>query len=382
MPGFELINSKEKKAIDRVFKNGAVLFRHGFENIRNNNYEVLNFEKNFSRYIGTKYALGVTSGTAALRVGLAAIGIKPGDEVITQSFTFVATIEAIVESGATPVIVNVDKNLDLDVIDLKRKITNKTKCIIPVHMLGNPSKMKEITRIARSKKIYIIEDVAWGLGGSYKNKKLGSIGDIGAFSFDHAKALTTGEGGMLTFSNKKLFMNAKAWHDHGHENNPKLPRWEDSRTSSGFNFRMNEIQGAIGNVQLSKLNKVIKFQIDKKNKLAKIAFQFGFKVRTHEDNNVDTCDSFIFFTKNSLEAKKLKIHLSKYSISTKILPEAISWHFAGKFNHIKQIKQIKTIEKNLKVSEKYLSKAISLPIMLKDNKIEYKFLNALKRFDR
>ena len=109
-----------------------------------------------------------------------------------------------------------------------------------------------------------------GLGGSYKNKKLGSIGDIGAFSFDHAKALTTGEGGMLTFSNKKLFMNAKAWHDHGHENNPKLPRWEDSRASSGFNFRMNEIQGAIGNVQLSKLNKVIKFQIDKKINLPRL----------------------------------------------------------------------------------------------------------------
>ena len=380
MPGFELINFEEKKAINRIFNNGAVFFRHGFENIRNNNYEVLNFEKKFSNYIGVKYSLGVTSGTAALRVALAAIGIKPGDEIITQSFTFVATIEAIVESGGIPVIANVNENLDMDINDLKQKITNKTKCIMPVHMLGNPANMKSIKKIAKQNKLHIVEDVAWGLGGSIHNKKLGSLGDIGAFSFDHAKALTTGEGGMLTFSNKDLYMKARAWHDHGHENNPKLPRWEDSRQSSGFNFRMNEIQGAIGSVQLKKLDKLINFQIKKKNKLAKIVNKFGYRVRTHLKNAVDTCDSFIFFANKKNEAKELKIHLTKYNISTKILPEAISWHFAGKFSHITQIKNIKKLKKDLKESENNLSKALSLPIMFNDKLIEKKLLNALSNY--
>ena len=355
-------------------------FRHGFENIRNNNYEVLNFEKKFSKYIGVRYALGVTSGTAALRVALAAIGIKPGDEIITQSFTFVATVEAIVEAGGIPVIVNVNENLDMDINDLNDKITNKTKCIIPVHMLGNPANMRSIKKIAKQNRLHIIEDVAWGLGGSINNKKLGSLGDIGAFSFDHAKALTTGEGGMLTFSNINLYKKARAWHDHGHENNPNLPRWEDSRQSSGFNFRMNEIQGAIGAVQLKKLDKLINFQIKKKNKLSKIVKKFGYRVRINMKKTVDTCDSFIFFAGNSNEAKKLKIHFTKYNISTKILPEAISWHFAGKFSHIKQIKNIKKLKTKLKISEKHLSKALSLPIMYNDKLIEKNLFKALTNF--
>ena len=380
MPGFELINNEEKKAVNRIFKNGSVFFRHGFENIRNNNYEVLNFENEFSKYIGVKYALGVTSGTAALRVALAAIGIKPGDEIITQSFTFVATVEAIVESGGIPVIVNVNENLDMDINDLNKKITKKTKCIIPVHMLGNPSNMKIIKKIAKQNRLHILEDVAWGLGGSINNKKLGSLGDIGAFSFDHAKALTTGEGGMLTFSNRNLYMRARAWHDHGHENNPNLPRWEDSRQSSGFNFRMNEIQGAIGAVQLKKLDKLINFQIKKKNILSKIVRKFGYRVRNPFKGAIDTCDSFIFFARNSNEAKKLKIHFTKYKISTKILPEAISWHFVGKFSHIKQIKNIKKLKVELKISEKNLSKALSLPIMYSDKIIEKKLLKALITF--
>ncbi len=380
MPGFELINKKEKDAVNSVFKNGNVFFRHGFENLRNNSYQVVNFEKNFKNYIGSKYALGVTSGTAALRVALASIDIEPGDEVITQSFTFVATIEAIVESGAIPVIANVNENLDLDIIDLKNKITKKTKCIIPVHMLGNPCNMKEVNNIASQYNLYVIEDVAWGLGGSFKNKKLGSLGHIGAFSFDHAKAITTGEGGMITFSNKKLYLKARAWHDHGHENNPKLPRWEDSRKSSGFNFRMNEIQGALGNVQLKKLNKLVKYQILKNKNLSKIVNRYNLITRKKYENSISTCDSFIFFTKNSNDAIKLKKHLTKFNVSTKILPEAISWHFVGSFNHIKEIKNISFLKKDLKKSKDFLSKAISLPIMINDNNLEKKLSIALKNF--
>ena len=137
MPGYELIGKEELKEIGSIFSRGnGVLFRHGFENIRNNSNKVLQFEKSFAKQVGSKYALAVTSGTAALRVALAALNIKKGDEVITQSFTFVATVESIVESGATPVCTEIDKTLNMDPQDLIKKINKKTKAVIAVHMLG------------------------------------------------------------------------------------------------------------------------------------------------------------------------------------------------------------------------------------------------------
>ena len=202
----------------------------------------------------SKHALAVTSCTAALRVALATLKLKKKDEVITQSFTFVATVEAIIESGATPICANINETLNMDPDDLIKKINKKTKAVIIVHMLGVPAQVDKIKTICKKYKITLIEDTAWGCGGKYKNRFLGTWGDIGAYSFDFAKTLTTGEGGMLIFKSKKKYELAKAWHDHGHENNPKFPRWEDTRKSSGFNFRMTEMQGAVGIAQLQKLN--------------------------------------------------------------------------------------------------------------------------------
>jgi len=382
MPGFELIDYKEKEAVLKIFENGAVFFRHGFDNLRNNIYEVEAFEKDFSSYIGSNFSLAVTSGTAALRVALAAIDIQPGDEVITQSFTFVATVEAIVESGGTPVIVNIDKNLDMDIKDLENKITHKTKCIIPVHMLGTPSDMLSILDIAKKNKLFVIEDVAWGLGGSIKNKKLGNLGDIGTFSFDHAKSITTGEGGMLCFNNKKLFEKAKAWHDHGHQNNPKYPRWEDTRLSSGFNFRMNEIQAAIGRVQLKKLDKLIDYQLKQKKILSEIIGKYDLIVRQKNFQDKETADSFIFFADSKKTALLIKKCFMVNGINTKILPEAITWHFAGEFSHIKSLrdKYGKKLKQELSISLDNLSKAISLPIMINNNNLNTKVEKALKVF--
>ena len=144
MPGFELISNKELEQIQDVFARGGVLFRQGFDNIRNGCYKVKEFEEAFANNMEAHYALAVTSGTAALRVALAALDIGPGDEVITQSFTFVATIEAIVEAGATPVCVDIDETLNVDPAALEKAITSKTKAVIPVHMLGVPSQMKRI----------------------------------------------------------------------------------------------------------------------------------------------------------------------------------------------------------------------------------------------
>ncbi|NBX13350.1 MAG: aminotransferase class I/II-fold pyridoxal phosphate-dependent enzyme, partial [Acidimicrobiia bacterium] len=240
MPGFEVIGAEEQAEINDIFARGGVLFRHGFDALRNDCYKVREFESAFASYMKVPHALAVTSGTAALRVALAALDLQPGDEVITQSFTFVATAEAIIEARAVPVCCEVDATLNMDPADLERRITPRTRAVIAVHMLGTPARLREITDICSRKNVVLIEDAAWGCGGSLDGRALGTWGRMGTYSFDFAKTMTTGEGGMIVFRDKRDYERAAAWHDHGHENNPAVPRWEDTRSGSGFNYRMND----------------------------------------------------------------------------------------------------------------------------------------------
>ena len=365
MPGYELIGKEEKNQVDEVFKNGGVLFRHGFDALRNNTFKVREFEVAFAKKMKAKYALAVTSGTAALRVALASIGIKPGDEVITQCFTFVATVEAIIESGAKPICAEIDMTLNMDPKNLKKLITKRTKAVIAVHMLGMPARMLEIKKICKEKGIALIEDTAWGCGGSLGGRSLGTLGDIGTFSFDYAKTMTTGEGGMILFKNKEMYKKAQAWHDHGHENNPKHPRWEDTRSSSGFNFRMMELQGAIGLAQLEKLDIVINKQRQNEQDVwSSISDLECVEKREAPKNSFYTADALIFLLRSSDHAKRCRAKLNSLGINTKILPEAFTWHFAGCWDHMPQLKagnRVKLMNR-YPVSRGYLSRAISLPI--------------------
>ncbi len=367
MPGFEIINQEEQREVDTVFRKGrGILFRHGFENLRNKSFKVEKFEKNFKDKFNLNFTLAVTSGTAALRVALACKKIGKKDEVITQSFTFVATVEAIVESGAKPVCTEIDETLNMCPKDLEKKITKRTKAVIVVHMLGTPAKLNPIKKICKKYNLTLIEDTAWGIGGKYNKKYLGNCGDIGTYSFDFAKSLTTGEGGMISFKSKKDYLAAKAWHDHGHENNPKLPRWEDSRTSSGFNYRMNEMQGAVGIIQLKKFSKL--FNVQKKNRtliMNKIKKIKEITIRSKPQNSTEAPESLIFSFKSHKLARKFRSILLNEGYSTKILPEAISWHFAGKWKHIKEL----NVKKNsFKKSEVILNKFVSIPIFFNMSK--------------
>lgn len=365
MPGYELIGNEEFKEIQNLFKDSGILFRHGFDTLRNNIYKVRDFEKNFAEKMGVSDALAVSSGTAALKVALKALGIGPGDEVITQAFTFVATVEAIVEVGAKPVIANIDESLNISPIDLSRKITAKTKAIIAVHMLGIPCDMDNVMKIARKNNIKVIEDTAWGCGGNYRGKPLGSIGDIGTFSFDFAKTITTGEGGMIIAKEDKVLEIAKAYHDHGHENNPKLPRWEDSRSSSGFNYRMTEMQGAVGLAQLKKLNEVIKAHQKHKKALVKKIENLPISFRKKPVEFIDTSDALIFFVKDKSTALKCREVLLSNGISTKILPEAYTWHFAATWEHISEMyEDWRKFIDDLNPSKEIIEKAVSLPITI------------------
>ena len=367
MPGFELIGREEHNLVNRVFDQGGILFRHSFDHLRNNTYMVRDFEDAFARRMQSPRALAVTSGTAALRVALAALGIRGGDEVITQSFTFVATVEAIIEARAKPICCEIDKTLNMDPADLEKRITPKTKAIIVVHMLGAPARLEEIMAIANKHCIPVIEDTAWGCGGSLKGRSLGSWGQIGTFSFDFAKTMTTGEGGMLLFNDEDTADRAAAWHDHGHENNPDFPRWEDTRSSSGFNYRMMELQGAVGLAQLEKLDSVVSSQRANAKLIRDQIAELPIEFRETLEEAYETADALIFFVKNQEFALRCREYLIADGLGTKILPEAYTWHFAGTWSHMAELEEShpEGLENAFPKSINLIKRAVSLPITVK-----------------
>lgn len=367
MPGFEVIGAEEQAEVNDVFARGGVLFRHGFDALRHDCYKVKEFEAAFAAAMGVKYALAVTSGTAALRVALAALGIGKGDEVITQSFTFVATVEAIIEAGATPVCAEIDATFNLDPEALERLITPRTKAVIAVHMLGTPARLPEIQALCTKHNLVLIEDAAWGCGGSLQGKPLGTWGQMGTFSFDFAKTMTTGEGGMIVFQQAEHYAKAAAWHDHGHENNPAVPRWEDTRSGSGFNYRMMELQGAVGLAQLKKLGRVVEAQRRNRDLLwAAIKEIPGITAREVPNGSAETADALVFTVKDKETALRCRAMLLAKGVSTKILPEATTWHFAGTWTHMPELvaAHAGNLSNAFPRSRELLERAVSLPVMV------------------
>jgi 8-amino-3,8-dideoxy-alpha-D-manno-octulosonate transaminase len=338
MPGFEVVGQEELHEVRDVFARGGVLFRHGFDAARGDCYKVRDFERAFAERMGVKYALAVSSGTAALRVALAALPIEPGDEVITQAFTFVATVEAIIESRGVPICAEVDDTLNIDPADLERRIGPRTKAVIAVHMLGSPARLREIREICHRRGIALIEDTAWGCGGNLDGKPLGTWGVMGTYSFDFAKTMTTGEGGMLVFRDAETYARAAAWHDHGHENNPSVPRWEDTRSSSGFNFRMMELQGAVGLAQLRKLDEVVRRQRQNRDRIwSALSDLGGLCLRALPAGSFDTADALVLRVPSRDVAIRCRTELLNAGLGTKILPEAYNWHFAGTWDHMPEL---------------------------------------------
>ena len=212
------------------------------------------FENKFEEYIGQGYAVAVSSGTSALQLALSTLNLSKDDEVILPNFTFGGSINSIINSGATPVLadINID-NWTIDLNEIKKKITNKTKAIMPVHIYGQPSEMDEICEIAKKNKLLIIEDCAEAIGARYKDKIIGSHGDSSCFSFFANKTLTTGEGGMALFKKKDDAEKAKILRDHGMSKKKKY--WHDFL---GFNYRMTNMQAAIGVAQIKKIDILLK----------------------------------------------------------------------------------------------------------------------------
>jgi 8-amino-3,8-dideoxy-alpha-D-manno-octulosonate transaminase len=339
MPGYEWLGEAEKEQVNDVLDTG-ILFRYEFKADRKDIYKVREFEERFAQYTGAVYAHAVTSGTSALRVALAALGVRPGDEVITQGFTFIATFEAIIDAGAVPVPAEIDDTLNMDPEDFERKITEKTKAVIPVHMLGSPARIQEIIEIARKHDIRVLEDTAQALGAAVGGKKLGTWGDMGTFSFDFYKTITTGEGGMVVTNDRDLYVRASEYADHGHDHNPEVGRAMEGRNFLGFNYRMSELQGAVGLGQLRKLGDMIDRQ-QQNQRLIREALESleGITMRTVPENGRDSYTHVCFLLPDPEKAVAFHKSFTSKGLSAIYFRNNL-WHFLPNWEQVLERKTV------------------------------------------
>jgi len=235
-----VLGREEIEVVRKVFESGILV--QG-ERIRS-------FEEEFAEYIGVEHAVAMANGTLALDTALKALGIGPGDEVVTSAFSFIASSNCVLFQGAKPVFADIDqRSFNINPSDVADKITAKTKAIIPVHLFGQPAEMDALKDIAEDHRIALVEDAAQAHGAEFKGRKAGGLGDIGCFSFYATKNMTTGEGGMITTDSSELARKARLIRNHGDSG-------KYHHVILGYNYRMNEASAAVGSVQLKKLDKL------------------------------------------------------------------------------------------------------------------------------
>lgn len=246
------IGKEEIEELTRVIETRSMF------KVNNGLQETYNVEQKLRKIFGVEYPIFMTSGQAALTSALIGLGVGPGDQVIVPGYTYIATAMAVVAVGAIPVIAEIDETLTLDPKDFERKITPFTKAVMPVHIQGFPCNMDEICRIAREHNIYVVEDACQAVGGSYKDKRLGSIGDAGALSFNYYKIISSGEGGALLTNRRDVFEPALIYQDSSaiaYFGN----QMEEFKTLTfcGNEYRANELCAAVMNMQLDRLDGIL-----------------------------------------------------------------------------------------------------------------------------
>ncbi|MDH3610181.1 MAG: DegT/DnrJ/EryC1/StrS family aminotransferase [Nitrosopumilus sp.] len=267
------VGKEEISAVVSILKEGTLTSaaNEGGKNVRE-------FEKLASSFVKSKYAIAVNSGTAALQAALYALDIKKGDEVLIPSFTFVATANAVMSTGAKPVFVDILKdNYTMDPKDMKNKISKKTKAIMPVHLYGNVAFLDKILEISKKYNIRIIEDSAQSLGSTFKGKHTGTFSDLGCYSMYPAKVMTAGEGGFIVTNNKKLHDKLLMIRNHG------MLHGYDTRTF-GLNLRLPEISAAIATMQMKKLPKFLKIRKKNANLLSQLISDLKIKIPIERKN--------------------------------------------------------------------------------------------------
>ncbi len=281
-PGPQYYDDEERRAVLEVIDSRSPFRWDRFDG-KGLPPHAINFEKEFAAHQGTKYCLGVTSGTAALIAALAGLGVGPGDEVILPAWTWYACYDAILFHGALPVFAEIDRSMDIDPTDIGRHITPNTKVIMAVSIVGEPADLDAVMEIARKHNLKVLEDGAQCVGGVYKGRHVGSIGDVGIYSFQESKTITAGEGGAVVTSDPLIFERAARFHDVGGLNKAHadwLGQPPRLKQIAGGNFRMNEFTGGVMRAQLRKLDRILADQRDKQSRvLAGITDLPGLELR-------------------------------------------------------------------------------------------------------
>ena len=361
-PGAYWFGEEEMEAVIEVMKSGY-LFRYGSESDPKFLHKVSTLEKEFALYCGVGFALATSSGTSSLLASAIALGLKPGDEIIVPAYTFVASYSSVIFAGLVPILTEIDNSLTIDPDDIERKITPRTKAIMPVHMLGNPCDMDRIMAIAKKNNLLVLEDACQAAGASYKMKKVGTIGNIGAFSLNIFKTINSGDGGLVVTNDKTLYETAFGIHDQGHK--PMRFGVEvGTRNVLGLNFRMNEITAAVGIAQLKKIDKIMDTLHKKRTRFKNlISGAGGFTFRTLNDPEGDcsTVCTVIFNTRE--QAAKVSKALGSKTV------DQSGWHVYANMehvlNHLKSVGQPHTKGSYPKTDD-ILSRAMNISIGVVD----------------
>jgi 8-amino-3,8-dideoxy-alpha-D-manno-octulosonate transaminase len=340
MPGFEFFGAEERKEVNDVLQTG-ILMRYGFDGVRNGIWKSQELEKAICETFGSDYAHLTSSGTAALTTAMAALGVGAGDEVIMPAFTFVASFEAILSVGAIPVLVDVDDTLTLNPEAVKAAITPQTKCIMPVHMCGSMADLDALKAICAEHNLLLLEDACQSIGGTYKGKKLGTIGDAGTFSFDFVKTITCAEGGVVMTNNKDVLTKCDGFTDHGHDH-LGVDRGADLHPFIGYNFRISELHAAVGLAQIRKLDTFLSIQKRNHTTLKNILSNVPeISFRRVPDGGGDSCTFLSWFLPTEEATRAFVTEMKAQGI----MPGNFywfdnNWHYIKKWDHLKRAKSL------------------------------------------
>jgi dTDP-4-amino-4,6-dideoxygalactose transaminase len=350
----------EIEAISNVLRKKK-LFRYQGKDVET---ECSTFEKEFSSYLGNGHSVLLSSGTNALVTALIALNIKNGDEVIVPAYTFFATLAAILEVGAKPVIVNVNSHLTFDLNEVKKAINPLTKAIIPVHMDGYPCDMDSLVQICHEHNLCLIEDAAQAVGGKFKNQALGTFGDAGCFSFNVDKVISCGEGGAIFIKNQELYQKSMMIHDTCNQFGPTMKESYTITPLVGKSMRVSEIQGAMIRVQLSRLDTIIHDLKERKLILEEELEKYNLTlVPKYDSGECATTTRFYLTSANEVKDTIIKLHQIGLKATSPILRPA---HNVWQWLHL-----IPSDKRNSKINFfptiDLLSKTVNINISLEEN---------------
>jgi 8-amino-3,8-dideoxy-alpha-D-manno-octulosonate transaminase len=332
MPGFEVFGDEERAQVNDVLQTG-VLFRYGFDGARLGHWKARTFETELARRLGVAHAHLCASGTAALSTAMAACGIGAGDAVIVPPFTFVATIEAVLMAGAIPVFADIDETLCLSPERLEAALTPATRAVIPVHMCGAMARIDEIKAVCDRRGLTLLEDACQSLGAAYRGKALGTFGKAGCFSFDPVKTITCGEGGAVVTNDRDVYRTADAYTDHGHDHSGS-DRGAEDHLVIGANYRISELNAAVGLAQLRKLDRIL--DIQRRNKAAIKAAMSGLPgvtFRQLPDPDGDSATFLSFFMPDLDTARQAVRALAAAGVDGCFHWYDNNWHYIRNWGH-------------------------------------------------